>query len=65
MTSIESQPSRLARNGGPGAPGRRKTLLFCPDCGYEGHAAEDWDVLSDEDGSAFVCPTCETVVARR
>jgi len=46
---------------------RRKSVLFCPDCGHESLLDGDW--VATDDRAARVrhirCPVCETVVTNR
>lgn len=53
------------RNDPP--PERVKAVLFCPTCGHEGHAADDWDTRDDYVAGtrAVVCPECRTRVTER
>jgi len=48
-------------------PDRVKAVLFCPDCGHEGHATADWDTRDDYvDGTrSIVCPECGARVTER
>ncbi|QLG28635.1 hypothetical protein HUG10_14255 [Halorarum halophilum] len=45
--------------------GRRKTVLFCPECGYESPIAENWLETTTDAARVLVCPVCETIVDRR
>ncbi|WP_225334043.1 hypothetical protein [Halomicrobium urmianum] len=65
MTSIKYRPKKASDRSRPPDTARRKSRLFCPACGFEGDAEEDWDHVSDAEGTAYVCPDCESVVARR
>jgi len=42
-----------------------KSTLFCPDCGHESHATEDWTVRETDAGSVLTCPVCDTDIATR
>ncbi len=48
-------------------PGRRKSVLFCPDCGHESLVGGDW--IADDDYVTrtrhVCCPECETTVTDR
>ena len=48
-------------------PERPKAVLFCPECGHEGHAASDWRTRDDYVAGerAIVCPECATAVTER
>ncbi len=46
-------------------PERRKTVLFCPECGHESPLTDDWEGVSADDDRLLVCPDCGTVVDRR
>lgn len=46
-------------------PGRRKTVLFCPECPYEGSLADNWRESRTDSTRELVCPACGTVVDRR
>jgi hypothetical protein len=43
-------------------PPRRKAVLFCPDCGHQGHPERDFRTAST---GTVVCPNCSATVARR
>jgi hypothetical protein len=48
-------------------PERLKAVLFCPECGHEGHATGDWKTKDDYVAGrrAIVCPECSTAVTER
>lgn len=44
---------------------RRKSVLFCPECGHESTATGDW-VVSERDGRTdYDCPDCGATVTTR
>ncbi|MFC7028179.1 zinc ribbon domain-containing protein [Halomicroarcula sp. GCM10025324] len=47
------------------APGdeRRKTVLFCPDCGHESELDGDWHTEGEDGRERLRCPVCRTVVS--
>jgi len=40
-----------------------KTTLFCPDCGHESGAGNDWTVREGRTDSVLTCPDCGAEVA--
>jgi predicted RNA-binding Zn-ribbon protein involved in translation (DUF1610 family) len=44
---------------------RRKSLLFCQDCGHESPVDGDWVVQPEGDHCRYVCPTCQHVLTAR
>jgi transcription elongation factor Elf1 len=45
----------------PGGESRRKTTLFCAECGHESGHDGDW-IDWQSDGETLVCPDCGAVV---
>ncbi|SEQ48689.1 hypothetical protein [Natrinema salaciae] len=46
-------------------PERRKTVLFCPECGHESPITGDWNTDVSGDERVLVCTACGSVVDRR
>jgi endogenous inhibitor of DNA gyrase (YacG/DUF329 family) len=48
-------------------PTDAKAVLFCPECGHEGHVTAEWTTRDDYVGGtrAVVCPECGTTVTER
>ncbi|MBV0922723.1 hypothetical protein KTS45_00780 [Halomicroarcula limicola] len=64
MTSIETRAADAADAERPRRQ-RRKGVLFCPACGYESRAGENWAVDGTGDERVLRCPECQTVVSDR
>ena len=45
--------------------GRRKAVLFCPECGYESPITGNWLETTTDTARVLVCPVCGTTVDRR
>jgi predicted RNA-binding Zn-ribbon protein involved in translation (DUF1610 family) len=50
--------------GGPRSA-RGKSVLFCPECRFEGPLSEEWLVVETGEERAVVCPSCGHVAAKR
>ncbi|MGQ3410723.1 hypothetical protein ACT4ML_00470 [Natrinema sp. LN54] len=48
-----------------GAPTRRKATLFCWECDHASPIDGDWQVQPRPRHVAYVCPSCETTLAKR
>lgn len=48
-------------------PDRPKAVLFCPNCGHEGHTTADWASRDDYVAGtrAVVCPECAATITER
>ncbi|WP_226005787.1 TFIIB-type zinc ribbon-containing protein [Natrinema salinisoli] len=44
---------------------RRKTVLFCPECGHESPITDDWETMTADGDRLLVCTDCGSVVDRR
>jgi NMD protein affecting ribosome stability and mRNA decay len=44
---------------------RRKSVLFCPDCGHESGFHGDWIREDHASRTTHTCPVCETTVENR
>lgn len=44
---------------------RRKSTLFCQDCGHESPVDGDWVVQTQSDHRLYVCPECQHVLTTR
>ena len=56
---MNGQPSTKQR------PQRRKTILFCRGCEYQGPPDGPWVVHSQPDCDVLLCPRCNTTVTVR
>lgn len=56
-STLSSEPS--------GTGQRRKSTLFCPDCGHESPPDGDWTRRRRRDTEQFVCPECRAAVTER
>lgn len=65
MTCIDSHCVQTDAGRPAAASASRKAVLFCPGCGFESDANENWIVRSADLGEEFVCPNCEKAVATR
>lgn len=45
--------------------GRRKAVLFCPECTYESPITENWLETTTAATRVLVCPACGATVDRR
>lgn len=43
----------------------RKTVMFCPECEYNGEMTEWTFTVTDDDEEVVQCPDCGTIVTRR
>jgi predicted RNA-binding Zn-ribbon protein involved in translation (DUF1610 family) len=61
--------TRPERRPPPASGPRRKSTLYCPDCGHESTIDGDWrvdhTVVDDRDRAVYSCPECGAVIARR
>jgi len=64
MTSTKSVPANATATAPP-PESRQKASLFCPSCGHESPVGGDWELEETEDGQAYRCPWCHTVISSR
>jgi len=57
-------PPQFSQSSSARAP-RRKSVLFCPDCGHESRVDGDWQVQTRDDRHVYGCPACDAVVSER
>ncbi|WP_226480012.1 hypothetical protein [Natrinema amylolyticum] len=57
--------TRPATDHDDGAPTPRKATLFCWECDHSSPVDGDWLVESRDRYDAYVCPGCETTLAKR
>lgn len=43
----------------------RKSVLFCPECGYDSPVTDNWLEVTAEEDRVLVCPACGAVVDHR
>ncbi|MFA9416430.1 hypothetical protein [Natrinema sp. HArc-T2] len=48
-----------------GTPTRRKATLFCWECDHTSPIDGDWQLQPQRTALAYVCPDCETTLAKR
>ncbi|PSP93938.1 hypothetical protein BRC91_07660 [Halobacteriales archaeon QS_4_62_28] len=63
MTSIDTHCTTASAETSPLERSRRKSVLFCPGCGYESGIDGEWVVRRDSETRTYVCPQCETEIA--
>ncbi|ATW87166.1 hypothetical protein halTADL_0351 [Halohasta litchfieldiae] len=64
--TVETLVSRM--NGQPSTkqtPTRRKTVLFCRGCEYQGPPDGPWIIHRKPDSDVYLCPNCNTTVTVR
>lgn len=61
--TLENRSGRTDDARGRGS--RRKTVLFCPVCGFDAPVDDGWVTVPDTDHRGLACPDCDTVVAVR
>lgn len=67
MSTLERDEGQR-RDGDSRPPsGRRKGVLFCPNCDHSGPAPCDWEAVDDPESGRFAlrCPSCGTIVTER
>jgi predicted RNA-binding Zn-ribbon protein involved in translation (DUF1610 family) len=63
MTSIDTHCTPASAETPPLDQSRRKSVLFCPNCGHESGIEDDWIVRSNGETRTYVCPVCEATIA--
>lgn len=64
--TVEALPNSM--NGQPSTkqtPARRKTVLFCRGCEYQGPPDGPWIIHREPDCDVYLCPNCNTTVTVR
>jgi predicted RNA-binding Zn-ribbon protein involved in translation (DUF1610 family) len=64
MNSTKSVSANATATAPP-PESRQKTQLFCPSCGHESPVTGDWEAKQTEDGRAYGCPWCHTIISSR
>lgn len=57
--------TRPATNHDESPPARRKSTLFCWGCDHESPVDGDWVRWTRDRHEEYVCPVCETTIAKR
>jgi len=64
MTATDTYSIDRARTRRP-SHARRKSVLFCSECGYENPVGGDWELSRQGDHEVRYCPNCDSVVTDR